>query len=292
MTLSHKKSLLPYLSIPILLLAMVFLIPSSTNAQEEKIDFKKMTKQERKALRHPEMQSQIFEDVVYLKNGSIIRGQVIEQKMGEYIKIKIVGGSIFVYKTEEVDKIEKEEKETVFNKYVPRRMRPKIYKEKGVIAHLKLGFMPGVNTGGWAVLGVNAHGLLGYHLNPNWMVGIGMGIDGYFPEALTPIYLEGRYYLKQSSLSPYARLAAGYASAIPNWQTVSANGGIYLNPGVGVRFGSRSKVHFTFDFGLKLQKAYYVTRTWNWDWNGNGEELENELDILFRRTDFSFGLMF
>ena len=46
------------------------------------------------------------EDVVYLKNGSIIRGQIIEiiPEMG--VKIETSGGSIFVYQFEEIEKIE------------------------------------------------------------------------------------------------------------------------------------------------------------------------------------------
>ncbi len=51
---------------------------------------------------------QEYKDVVYLKNGSIIRGLIVEQKLNEFLKIKIVDGSVFVYKMEEVDKIAKE----------------------------------------------------------------------------------------------------------------------------------------------------------------------------------------
>ena len=50
---------------------------------------------------------QEYEDVVYLKNGSIIRGMIIEQKPNKYIKIKS-GINIFVYQMDEIDKITKE----------------------------------------------------------------------------------------------------------------------------------------------------------------------------------------
>jgi TM2 domain-containing membrane protein YozV len=48
------------------------------------------------------------QDVVYLKNGSIIKGIIIEQIMNESIKIQMMDGSIFVYKIDEVIKIIKE----------------------------------------------------------------------------------------------------------------------------------------------------------------------------------------
>ena len=52
---------------------------------------------------------QQWEDVVYLKNGSIIHGNVIEQVPGESLKIQTSDGSVFVYKMAEVEKITKEQ---------------------------------------------------------------------------------------------------------------------------------------------------------------------------------------
>lgn len=47
-------------------------------------------------------------DVVELKNGSVIRGTIVEQVMGESIKIKTYDGSLFVYRMDEVVRISKE----------------------------------------------------------------------------------------------------------------------------------------------------------------------------------------
>ena len=54
--------------------------------------------------------AQEYEDVIYLKDGSVIYGIIIETKPGEYYKIKS-GKNIFVYDIEEVDIIKKEIKE-------------------------------------------------------------------------------------------------------------------------------------------------------------------------------------
>ena len=48
------------------------------------------------------------EDVVHLKNGSIVRGTIIEQIPGESLKIQTQGGSVFVYTMDEIVKISKE----------------------------------------------------------------------------------------------------------------------------------------------------------------------------------------
>lgn len=48
-------------------------------------------------------------DVVYLKNGSIVKGMIIEQVPGVSIKIKTRDDSLFIFKIEEVERITKEE---------------------------------------------------------------------------------------------------------------------------------------------------------------------------------------
>tara|TARA_Y100000996_G_scaffold327155_1_gene263184 strand:- start:85 stop:789 length:705 start_codon:yes stop_codon:yes gene_type:complete len=53
--------------------------------------------------------SQNYIDIVYLQNGSIIKGIIIEQVPDKYIKLKTADGSIFVYEMEIVLKTLKEE---------------------------------------------------------------------------------------------------------------------------------------------------------------------------------------
>src|SRR6187455_310216 len=50
-----------------------------------------------------------YEDVVYLKNGSIIHGMIIEQIPNESIKIKTADRNVFVFRMDEIQKITKEE---------------------------------------------------------------------------------------------------------------------------------------------------------------------------------------
>ena len=52
--------------------------------------------------------AQETQDVVYLKNGSIIRGVVIEQVPGKSIKIRTGDGSVFVYNMDDIARITKE----------------------------------------------------------------------------------------------------------------------------------------------------------------------------------------
>jgi hypothetical protein len=52
---------------------------------------------------------QNYDDVVYLKNGSVIRGVIIEQVPNVSLKLQTKDGNIFVYKMEEVEKMTKEQ---------------------------------------------------------------------------------------------------------------------------------------------------------------------------------------
>lgn len=59
--------------------------------------------------------AQQLEDVVYLKNGSIVRGVILEQVPGKSLKIQTAGGSQFVYQIAEVEKMTKEAIDTKTN---------------------------------------------------------------------------------------------------------------------------------------------------------------------------------
>jgi len=48
-------------------------------------------------------------DVVYLKNGSVIKGTIIEQVPNVQIKIQTKDGNIFVYKIDEIEKMTREQ---------------------------------------------------------------------------------------------------------------------------------------------------------------------------------------
>lgn len=52
--------------------------------------------------------AQDTQDVVYLKNGSIIRGMIVEQIPGKSIKIQTRDGSVFVYPMEDIERMTRE----------------------------------------------------------------------------------------------------------------------------------------------------------------------------------------
>jgi TM2 domain-containing membrane protein YozV len=79
----------------------LFLLPSILISQ-------KRTRPDRPEKAPPPVIQETLEDAVYLKNGSIIRGQILELEIGGKIKIQTKDGSLFVYDMEQVEKIVKE----------------------------------------------------------------------------------------------------------------------------------------------------------------------------------------
>ena len=47
-------------------------------------------------------------DVIYLKNGGILKGRTIEETIGIQVKFQTKDGSVFIYEAERVDKIVRE----------------------------------------------------------------------------------------------------------------------------------------------------------------------------------------
>ena len=64
-----------------------------------------------------EVLGQQLEDVVYLKNGSIIKGVIVEQIPGESVKLETRDGNVFVFPMLEIAKITREQLGE-FNRYV------------------------------------------------------------------------------------------------------------------------------------------------------------------------------
>lgn len=56
-------------------------------------------------------------DVIYCKNGSVLKGIIIEQIPNESVKIQTADGSVFVYKISDIEKMTKEMTQTNTNVY-------------------------------------------------------------------------------------------------------------------------------------------------------------------------------
>ncbi len=145
---------------------------------------------------------QNLQDVVYLKNGGIIRGMITEQIPNKTIKIETADRNVFVYQMDEIEKIMKEpggvfkDVETSFEGLKPGYQ----------------GFVEtGIAFGDFTMFKLNI--INGYRVNPYFSMGLGVGIRFCpdFETASIPIFADFRTNLLNKKVTPYLGLAIGYS---------------------------------------------------------------------------------
>lgn len=260
-----------------------------------------------------------MEDVIYLKDGSIYRGIIIEQVPNVSMKIQTLGGNVFAVQIADVTKIAKEQK--VADPLTTEQQ----YGNKGwghwrkdttAFAPRKKGYFNQVqvlleNTqGGVRVINGYKFGRLGY-------LGIGIGFDrvwsspfnkwvnGLEDKALEGIYLP--LYLFYSGdilnkrITPYYTVEAGYAMAFDGIDNQYETDGMGRRPiggamggvGLGVKINSRRhKGHFSILFNLNFKQVNYEKNVMTFDSNGNAIGLgtvDSYANLLFPGIRFGIG---
>lgn len=233
-------------------------------------------------------------EVVHLKNGSIIRGEVLEMKEGGEIKIKILGGTILSFPITDVASIKFEPKlQPNYNRYrrIPRPFH--VPKDNSSYQVMLMGWVAGQSQWGFRP-GFSAHYVYGRQINQYVSVGLGVGIDLFDlvdnGDGAILYYADFRGYLKPQTNTFYYRLGLGYGEIITErWGITDSKGGIYAHPVIGRRFASRGKTHFTIEYGVTIQKAQFLVETWNpVDGTTNSDET---IDVWFRRNTLKMGIM-
>lgn len=190
--------------------------------------------------------AQNYEDVVYLKNGSVIRGVVVEQVPYQTLKIQTKDGNIFVYNFSDIEKMTKEMPlATQFNK------------PKGYFGLVELGFASSIN--GHEPLRISATIINGYRVLPQFAIGVGVGIQEYaidYKDFTIPIFAHLRSDFLNKKASPFVAFNIGYnLSVIGN--TNDRYGGLMMEPSLGVSFNVGSKYRMTAGLGFALDRVLY-----------------------------------
>lgn len=198
--------------------------------------------------------AQAMREVVYLKNGSIVKGVIIEQVPNASLKIQTADGSVFAYPMSDVEKIVKEEvpnvRGTRNNSTVNRgAMFDGRGRERGYRGFADLGYTLG--TGDWAIDRIEFSTSHGYQFCPYVYAGLGVGAHYYFDAETVeiPIFAHVRSEFLNNSISPFADLKIGY--------TVYEDSGFYMTPSVGCRFALGEKNGISVSLGYTIQKIRY-----------------------------------
>jgi hypothetical protein len=221
-------------------------------------------------------QKKITEDVIYLKNGSIIRGKIIENKPNETIKIKTTDRNEWVFRQEEIEKIQTEE-------YKPEREF--FSKNKGIYYVISTGLIIG-NRNNWNTnLNFTNYFAAGYKFHRLLGVGGAAGLDVTDDILFFPLMLETRGNLLDKAVTPYYFVQAGYSLPVnsSNSGDKELKGGVIFNPSLGLQFSLSKDVAMLLDAGIKIQKYHTYMQT-------RGGDIKR--DITLRRLTMRLGFIF
>jgi hypothetical protein len=190
-----------------------------------------------------------YEDVVYLKNGGIIRGLIIEQIPNKSIKIQTSDNNVFVYQINEVEKLAREEKAAI-----GASVASDISPSAGYKGAMEFGYQ--LKVGEYGLDRIKLNIVNGYQFNPYLTLGFGTGVR-YYPDveaALIPVFFDLRTCFVNKKISPYISVGAGYSfDATNNFQGV----GLMLSPNLGVDIKISEKSSLCFGAGYELQKMKF-----------------------------------
>lgn len=217
-------------------------------------------------------QTEDFEDVIYLKDGGILRGEIIEMISDSAIRIEITGGNVFVVQMSDVDRVTEEE--PVAGSY---------YKHSGYINQIGADILTSEST-----TTLRFQMLNGYRFNPNFAAGVGIGyIPFNDPLALIPVYLELNYHFLRANTTPFVFLRSGYNFSLhpdDEMDIEDHRGGWMFNPGIGIHFSRESDFQWYMNAGYNLNNASF-------DQEGfNNETLVT--DLKYKRVMFGIGFSF
>ena len=185
-------------------------------------------------------------DVVYLKNGTIVKGMIIELIPKKSLKIKTADESVFSYEINEVEKITKEP----------------LVKEAGSVSNgagLKkgytfigeFGYQRGTMEGEMKRLKFDV--INAYQINPYFSAGVGLGFRYYLddPEMrLCPVFVDLRAYFSNKAITPYLGMSVGYTFwANREFEQV----GWMLHPSLGVSFKVFEAARINVSLGYENQ---------------------------------------
>ena len=207
---------------------------------------------------------QTYQDVVYLKNGSIIRGTIIEQVPNVSIKIETSDRNVFVYK---IDEIEKMAKEPML------KANPKSSSSSGVTPGycgiLNVGYGFGIGESSKGINSLNLDFINGFQLFPYFSVGLGTGVKVWFIKGLTekpifiPAFVNLRGHFLKGNISPYLGIDLGYC-----WEVspITQGLGLLFSPTLGVSFkvGEKSRINLGTGYSMiRVSEADETASMWN-----------------------------
>lgn len=220
-------------------------------------------------------------DVVLLRDGSVLKGQILSYDYETEMQLKLATGATVVLAYSKIKTIRQQQLNG-------RKNKPYAFKEKGFYNATDLLILAvDERTDDTPAAGLST--VFGYQFKRHIGAGLGLAVHNYSlggNEMIYAIFGEARGYLNKKNVSPFYSINAGYGFAASNQRLVASKGGVYLSPSFGYRMGSSEHVNFTLSLGWNFQKAAFT-------YSRNNQLRETvEQRIFYKRFYLKAGLLF
>ncbi len=241
-------------------------------------------------------------DIVYLKDGSQIKGDIIEDT--DYaVTIVMSFGDTLTLGYKYISSVNERPSTLYEEDPKGRRLRvksPKYHKEEGIFVMAELGAVFAGDDG-------DSDGIASIQAGKRVMdgrvyVGAGLAyraysdvINSYFLTSdLMPLYAYGRYNVYTNMSRLYISGHAGYSVTLPNdnffWQgTHDYDGGLYGRLGFGLILAGRKQIRPLFELSIGYQQMSGVLMGQTWDSN---LPFTTEYTATYIRPALSIGIEF
>lgn len=234
--------------------------------------------------------SVMAKDVLYLKNGSVIKGEILEFNMGGNVKIQTSDGSLFVYETDQVDKLEKESDSSQANSKIGQKTEvvkkregssqaeliitneennkfKKNFRHKGYRGFVDLGGFFGLNNTFDSYAAFMLSTSHGYQINPYFYFGVGIGVNVYKyhssytwteledTDTFIPFYVDFRVFpIGRKRVTPFVGMKLGYSvSTMEEVEDGGNFGGFYHQYSAGISVAILSNFGWYLSLGFSGQ---------------------------------------
>jgi hypothetical protein len=221
-------------------------------------------------------------DAVYLNNGEVYRGRILEQPDQEKIHLETLCLNTRMFPTKDISHIGQEKVDLMVLRMGGHASA------RGYFNYSDLGFLLGSGSNEKnAILSIQM--VNGYKFGRKYFAGIGTGIE-FFEQAYIPLFADFSYMLTENRVSPFLTGSMGYTFSIDDppeqWGARTNNlGGMMYSVGIGTSI----RTGMTSSFAISLEYRYQNLRSdYTEDWNEDVLHFDKQYNRLSLRLGFVF----
>lgn len=219
-------------------------------------------------------------DAVYLKNGEIYRGSLLNQPDGNRFMLETLCWNTIIIPAGDVDHIDRE----IVNVESKRLHVP----SSGYFNRTDLGLLIGTGNNEKNAI-FSTQMVNGYKIHSKFYPGIGIGIE-FYEQAVVPLFADMSYHFSRNVLSPFVRGSIGYSVPVEDppevWGVSQHNNGGYMYAaglGTFIRLNGHNSLSISLIYRFQSLRSV-ITQDWS-------DEVLN-LNKQYNRIGFRIGFVF